>query len=195
MCLLCFDQCLFVHHVYYRCVCVCTTYITLVSVICICIDIDRYLAPHVSVVLRSMSVCALSVMFDFLDGYCSTVQGLLDWFEVDLGFTKLWFIQTDLCVLCAHYQWCLFLMMTVLCMHTYAHLKQHLWARAHTHTHTHNRWQTHSLNLSLSHTHTNTNLCLLIPFIFNTNSNRTRILFQGLEYLSRRLVKILKRQL
>ena len=23
----------------------------------------------------------------FLDGYCSTVQGLLDWFEVDLGFT------------------------------------------------------------------------------------------------------------
>jgi len=25
----------------------------------------------------------------FLDGYCSTVQGLLDWFEVDLGFTEL----------------------------------------------------------------------------------------------------------
>jgi len=24
----------------------------------------------------------------FLDGYCSTVQGLLDWFEVDLGFTE-----------------------------------------------------------------------------------------------------------
>ena len=23
----------------------------------------------------------------FCDGYCSTVQGLLDWFEVDLGFT------------------------------------------------------------------------------------------------------------
>ena len=23
----------------------------------------------------------------FLDGYCSTVQGLLDWFEVDLRFT------------------------------------------------------------------------------------------------------------
>jgi len=23
----------------------------------------------------------------FVDGYCSTVQGLLDWFEVDLGFT------------------------------------------------------------------------------------------------------------
>jgi len=25
----------------------------------------------------------------FLDGYCSTVQGLLDWFEVDLKFTEL----------------------------------------------------------------------------------------------------------
>jgi len=34
----------------------------------------------------------------FIDGYCSTVQGLLDWFEVDLGFTELLFIQIDLCV-------------------------------------------------------------------------------------------------
>jgi len=33
-----------------------------------------------------------------LDGYCSTVQGLLDWFEVDLGFTELLFIQIDVCV-------------------------------------------------------------------------------------------------
>jgi len=38
--------------------------------------------------------------FFFLDGYCSTVQGLLDWFEVDLGFAELSFIQIDLCVLC-----------------------------------------------------------------------------------------------
>jgi len=36
----------------------------------------------------------------FLDGYCSTVQGLLDWFEVDLGFTELLLIQIDLCVMC-----------------------------------------------------------------------------------------------
>ena len=36
----------------------------------------------------------------FLDGDCSTVQGLLDWFEVDLGFTELLFIQIDLCVMC-----------------------------------------------------------------------------------------------
>ena len=35
----------------------------------------------------------------FLDGYCSTVQGLLDWFEVDLGFTELLFIQIGLCVM------------------------------------------------------------------------------------------------
>ena len=25
------------------------------------------------------------VWHSFVDGYCSTVQGLLDWFEVDLG--------------------------------------------------------------------------------------------------------------
>ena len=30
----------------------------------------------------------------FLDGYCSTVQGLLDWFEVGLGFSELSFVQT-----------------------------------------------------------------------------------------------------
>ena len=35
-----------------------------------------------------------------LDGYCSTVQGLLDWSEVDLGFTELLFIQIGLCVMC-----------------------------------------------------------------------------------------------
>jgi len=35
------------------------------------------------------------VKLSFLDGYCSTVQGLLDWFEVDLGFTELSFIQID----------------------------------------------------------------------------------------------------
>jgi len=30
----------------------------------------------------------------------TTVQGLLDWFEVDLRFTELSFIQIDLCVRC-----------------------------------------------------------------------------------------------
>ena len=47
---------------------------------------------------ESWQMCELS--HAFLDGYCSTVQGLLDWFEVDLGFTELSFIQIDLCVLC-----------------------------------------------------------------------------------------------
>ena len=36
-----------------------------------------------------ISVCDISVCDIFLDGYCSTIQDLLDWFEVDLGFTKL----------------------------------------------------------------------------------------------------------
>jgi len=43
-------------------------------------------------------VCPLQI--SSLDVYCSTVQGLLDWFEVDLRFTELLFIQIDLCVLC-----------------------------------------------------------------------------------------------
>jgi len=29
----------------------------------------------------------------FLDGYCSTVQDLLDWFKVDLGFTELYLFR------------------------------------------------------------------------------------------------------
>jgi len=36
----------------------------------------------------------------FLDGYCSTVQGLLDWFEVDLGFPELFILQIYLCTVC-----------------------------------------------------------------------------------------------
>ena len=34
-------------------------------------------------------------MNTFVDRYCSTVQGVLDWFEVDLGFTELLVIQID----------------------------------------------------------------------------------------------------
>jgi len=48
-------------------------------------------------VCDAMYVC---IILSFLDGYYSTVQGLLDWFEVDLGFTKLSFIQIDLRALC-----------------------------------------------------------------------------------------------
>jgi len=49
------------------------------------------------------STCFLTaskVVTFLLDGYCSTVQGLLAWFEVDLGFTKLLFIQIHVCVMC-----------------------------------------------------------------------------------------------
>jgi len=42
----------------------------------------------------------VSCIYMFLDGYCSTVQGLLDWFEVGLCFTELLFIQIGLCVMC-----------------------------------------------------------------------------------------------
>jgi len=49
--------------------------------------------------------CALVyiVLRAFLDGYCSTVQSLLDWFEVDLGFTELLCIQIGLCVMCVFF--------------------------------------------------------------------------------------------
>ena len=54
-------------------------------------------------VLRCVEACCRRLDLDAptpFDGYCSTVQGLLDWFEVDLGFTELLFIQIDLCVMC-----------------------------------------------------------------------------------------------
>ena len=35
----------------------------------------------------------------FLEGYCSTVQGLRDWFEVDLGFPELVVFRLN-CVFC-----------------------------------------------------------------------------------------------
>ena len=60
------------------------TYTHMCICMCICADVRVMWPRHVT--------C--------LDGYSSTVQGLLDWFEVDLGFTKLWFIQIDLCVMC-----------------------------------------------------------------------------------------------
>ena len=56
---------------------------------------QRYSAHH--------ERCALvqRKLHTFLDGYCSTVQGFLDWFEVDLGLTEILFIRIDLCVICA----------------------------------------------------------------------------------------------
>jgi len=41
------------------------------------------------------------LFFLFFDGYCSTVQGLLDWFGVDLGFTELSFMPHPLALFAA----------------------------------------------------------------------------------------------
>ena len=46
------------------------------------------------------NVVLMRKLFNLLNGYCSTVQGLLDWCEVDLRFTELFFIQIHLCVMC-----------------------------------------------------------------------------------------------
>ena len=53
-------------------------------------------------VYESLCMCtrASDVWSTSLDVYCSTAQGLLDWCEVDLGFTELLFIQIILCVMC-----------------------------------------------------------------------------------------------
>ena len=56
-----------------------------------------YMHTHIHAYTPGETTRDLHILFD---GYCSTVQGLLDWFEVNLGFTELSFIQIDLCVLC-----------------------------------------------------------------------------------------------
>ena len=61
------------------------------------LHLSRFLVDPIQVLIsahRTHKDCT------FVHEYCSTVQGLLDWFEVDLGFTELSFIQIDLCVLC-----------------------------------------------------------------------------------------------
>jgi len=69
----------------------------------------------------------------FLDGYCSTVQGLLDWIEVDLGFTKLLFIQTDLFCVWVKSSWIMsdIWVSHLACMnescHTYVWVMSHAW--------------------------------------------------------------------
>ena len=45
-------------------------------------------------------ISAFNIERKYFDGCCSTLQGLLDWFEVDLGSTELLFIQIGLCVVC-----------------------------------------------------------------------------------------------
>ena len=49
---------------------------------------------------QSFSHTHIHTHTSFVNGYCSTLPGLLDCFAVDLGFTELSFIQIGLCVLC-----------------------------------------------------------------------------------------------
>ena len=80
----------------------------------------------------------------FLDGYCSTVQGWLDWTEVDLGFTKLLFIQTDLSVMCVFVlyaplslSFCPFLDILHCLPRAVPHTHTQMHSHSHTHTDTH----------------------------------------------------------
>ena len=97
------------------CVYVYKTYIYLYINIFSCTHIHAYTYIHMCVCIYILSVyiysgrsrysiCMIIRLLmgtaAFVDGYCSTLQGLLDWFGVDLGFTELSFIQIDLCVLC-----------------------------------------------------------------------------------------------
>ena len=85
-------------HVFF-CACV-SVYLCVCASVCLCDVLSVCLSLKICVSVCLQIVRVRCVVRAFLDGYCSTVQGLLDWFEVDLGFTELLFIQIDLCVLC-----------------------------------------------------------------------------------------------
>ena len=80
-----------------RCLCVCAQ-----RGICIRVEVCVEVRVEVCrcVCVRAQGPKKKNEVQFFFDGYCSTVQGLLDWFDVDLGFTELSLIQIDLCVLC-----------------------------------------------------------------------------------------------
>jgi len=95
--------------------------------------------------VRLVHSWAVSRHHSSLDGYFSTVQGLLDWFEVDLGFTEPLLIHIDLCVMCVFVLYSLVLLS-----------RQHSRRCHHTHpphTHKHKRTLTHTISLSLSISH------------------------------------------
>jgi len=81
--------------------------------VCACVYVCACVHACVCVCVRARARGACNGRrgaFTFPDGHCSTVQGLLDWFEVDLGFTELSFIQIGLCVMCV------FVLYSPLCM-------------------------------------------------------------------------------
>ena len=85
----------------------------------------------------------------FLDGYCSTVQGLLDWFEVDLGFTESvcrHAAAVDTRVSTGERRCVTVFMKTV---HTLSGRENECVKHTHTHTYTHTHTHTHTLVLVL----------------------------------------------
>ena len=81
----------------HECVAVCCSVLQCVAVCCSEMTYVMLRICHVAQMLYDAYVIS---RICFLDGYCSTVQGLLDWFEVDLRFAELVFIQIDLRVMC-----------------------------------------------------------------------------------------------
>ena len=97
------------------------------SSVCMCVYvyIYEYIRTHHGHPILGL-LCRLfckGYLHIILDEYCSTVQGLLDWCEVDLGFTELLFIQIDLCCLfCKGYlhMWASFVHMWASFVHMWA---------------------------------------------------------------------------
>ena len=98
-----------------------------------------YSQYYINAVSTFLSLFTVSYVFrymrarytTFLDGYCSTVRGLLDWFEVDLGFTELLFIQIDLCALCVFARYTSVFAVYVniyMNIHTYVYIHAHTFA-------------------------------------------------------------------
>jgi len=58
---------------------------------CTAAKISRGVFVDLLFCLSSFLPSFLGAWYSVLDGHCSTAQGLLDWFEVDLGFTELLF--------------------------------------------------------------------------------------------------------
>ena len=63
--------------------------------LCLCLYTHIYTHAHVPISCKARDLYSIHAeQLPFLDGYCSTVQDLLDWFEVDvprlpLGFPEL----------------------------------------------------------------------------------------------------------
>jgi len=76
-------------------------------------------------------VCVSFALFFFFYGYCSTVQDLLDWFEVDLGFSELSFIQIDLCVLCVSFAYVHIFVYTCIRVHLYIYIERYTYICMH----------------------------------------------------------------